>query len=133
MVDHEARRAAVKITAIQTGTANLHRRQEESPLEWGPVRRKLAIMLDSERAGPLPIYSYLIEHPEGLFVVDTGDSARNSLRGYLPRTNPFFQYAVQIRVAPEEEIGPRLTAMGVDLPGTSPIASKTCSTTRSTA
>ena len=57
------------------------------------------------------LYSFLIELPEGLFVVDTGDSARNSLKNYLARTNPFFQYAVQIKVAPEEEIGLRLVAM----------------------
>ena len=40
--------------------------------------------------------------------------ARNSLKNYLPRTNPFFQYAVQIEVAPEEEIGVRLADMGID-------------------
>ena len=108
-------RAKVKITAIQTGTANLHRLQEQAPLGWSPVRRKVGIMLDREWAGPLPIYCYLIEHPEGLFVVDTGDNARNSLKNYLPRTNPFFQYAVKIKVAPEEEIGVRLAAMGIDL------------------
>jgi glyoxylase-like metal-dependent hydrolase (beta-lactamase superfamily II) len=45
----------------------------------------------------------------------TPGTARNSLRNYLPRTNPFFQYMVQIGVAPEEEIGPRLTAMGIDI------------------
>jgi len=92
----------------------MNRRQEQAPLGWGPARRKLEIMLDKEWVGPLPIYSYLIEHPEGLFVVDTGDSARNSLKNYLPRTNPFFQYAVQIKVAPEEEIGVRLADMGID-------------------
>ncbi len=114
MVEEREGRPDVKITAIQSGMANLHRRQEQAPLEWSPARRKVEIMLDKEWAGPLPIYSYLIEHPEGLFVVDTGDSARNSLKNYLPRTNPFFQYAVQIKVAPEEEIGPRLTEMGID-------------------
>jgi glyoxylase-like metal-dependent hydrolase (beta-lactamase superfamily II) len=30
---------------------------------------------DSQWAGLVPIYSYLIEHPEGLFVVDTGDNS----------------------------------------------------------
>ena len=114
MVEEREGRAKVKITAMQSGTANLHRRHEQAPLDWSPARRKVEIMLDREWAGPLPIYSYLIEHPEGLFIVDTGDNARNSQRNYLPRTNPFFQYAVQIRVAPEEEIGPRLTAMGID-------------------
>lgn len=103
----------ITVHAIQTGTANCHVRQTASPQNIGQLRRKAGIMLDKQWAGPLPINAYLIDHPEGLFLVDTGDSWRNSERGYLPRLNPFFQHAVQIRVAPEEEIGPGLAAMGV--------------------
>ena len=61
MVEEREGRAEARITAIQSGTANLHRRQEQAPLEWNPVRRKIGIMLDKEWAGPLPIYSYLIK------------------------------------------------------------------------
>ncbi len=111
----EPSRAEITITAIRTGTANLHARHEIGNSGQGPGRRKLEIMLDRQWAGPLPIYAYLIEHPEGLFVVDTGDTARNSRRDWLPRTNPFFQHQVQIRVAPEEEIGPQLQRLGVDV------------------
>jgi N-acyl homoserine lactone hydrolase len=107
-------RAEIKITALQTGTANLHARHEKGRPGEGATRRKLSIMRDHEWVGPLPIYAYLLEHPEGLFVIDTGDSAHNSERDWLPRTNPFFQRQVQIRVAPEEEIGPRLSARGID-------------------
>lgn len=107
-------RAEIKVTAIQTGTANCHTKQEIGPSEWGPTRRKLGIMMDKEWAGPLPIYTYLLEHPEGNFLVDTGDSAHNSEKDWLPRLNPFFQKEVQIRVAPEEEVGPQLTSLGVD-------------------
>lgn len=105
----------VKITAIQTGTANCHVRQEAGRDGASPLRRKLDIFRDDEWTGPKPIYSFLIEHPEGLFVVDTGDNAKNSeLSGYLPKLNPFFQKMVQIKVAPEEEVGPQLTRLGVD-------------------
>jgi N-acyl homoserine lactone hydrolase len=64
--------------------------------------------------GPVPIFCFLIEHPEGRFLVDTGDTARNSVPGYLPRWNPFFMWEVIIKVAPLEEIGPRLQAMNLD-------------------
>lgn len=56
----------------------------------------------------------MIEHPEGIYLVDTGDRASNADRGYLPRWNPFFQHAVQVKVAPAEEIGIQLAARGVD-------------------
>jgi N-acyl homoserine lactone hydrolase len=84
MAHSEQGRANVKVTAIQTGTANLHHLHEEAPLQWNPLRRKLGILRDTQWVGPVPIYSYLIEHPEGLFVVDTGD---NSRKDYMPKTN----------------------------------------------
>jgi len=71
-------------------------------------------MLDKEWTGPHPIYAYLIDHPEGLLLVDTGDTARKSEHGYMLRLNPFFRYCIEIRVAPEEEIGTQLPAMAVN-------------------
>jgi hypothetical protein len=65
-----------------------------------PVGRKIDIFRDTRWVEPLPIYAYLIEHPEGLFLVDTGDTWRNSVPGYLPWWNPFFTKQVSIRVAP---------------------------------
>lgn len=111
----EGQSGEVRITAIRTGTANCHKLQEAGREGASPFRRKLDIMRDKEWTGPKPIYVFLVEHPEGLFVVDTGDNHHNSEKsGYLPRWNPFFQKAVQIKVAPEEEVGPQLTRLGVD-------------------
>ena len=106
-------RSALKITAIQTGTGNCHVRQIASPPDLGTVRRRAGILLDKQWTGPHPIYAYLIDHPEGLILVDTGDSARKSDRGYMPRLNPFFRCCIDPRVAPEEELGPQLTALGI--------------------
>jgi len=55
-----------------------------------------------------------VTRPEGRFLVDTGDTARNSVPGYLPWWNPFFTKEVVIKVAPFEEIGFRLQEMGLD-------------------
>jgi N-acyl homoserine lactone hydrolase len=76
--------------------------------------RKVDIIRDTEWVAPLPILSFLIEHPEGRFLVDTGDTAENSTPGYLPWWNPFFTKMVEIKVAPVEEIGPKLQNMGID-------------------
>lgn len=43
-----------------------------------------------------------------------GTRGATRLPGYLPRWNPFFTTQVLIKVAPLEEIGPRLQAMGMD-------------------
>lgn len=104
----------IQVTAIQTGTANLKTAQERGHAGRSALQRKIDIFRDNTWAGPLPILSYLIEHPEGNFLIDTGDTAMNSMPGYLPRWNPFFTKEVQIKVAPAEEIGPRLQALGID-------------------
>jgi len=106
-------RSKLKITVIQTGTGNPPVRLIASPQNIGTLRRRLGVIFCRERTGPHPINAYLIEHPEGLIVVDTGDTARKSERGYMPRLNPGISRSIDIRVAPDEEIGPQLNAMGI--------------------
>ena len=45
--------------------------------------------MDRNWTDPMPIYAWLIEHPEGLIVVDTGESARVNEPGYPPRWHPY--------------------------------------------
>lgn len=103
----------IKVTAIETGKARMKTAQRIGRDGRGPVGRKIDIFLDRNWVEPLPILCFLIEHPEGLFLVDTGDTWRNSVPGYLPGWNPFYKQ-VSIKVAPHEEIGPRLLAMSID-------------------
>jgi glyoxylase-like metal-dependent hydrolase (beta-lactamase superfamily II) len=103
-------RSKLKITPIQTGTGNPPVRLISSPQNIGTLRRRLGVIFCRERTGPHPINAYLIEHAEGLIVVDTGDTARKSDRGYMPR---LIRHSTEIRVAPEEEIGPQLNALGI--------------------
>jgi glyoxylase-like metal-dependent hydrolase (beta-lactamase superfamily II) len=103
----------IKVTAIETGKARMKTAQRTGRDDRGPVGRKIDIFLDRNWVEPLPILCFLIEHPEGLFLVDTGDTWRNSVPGYLPGWNPFYKQ-VSIKVAPHEEIGPRLLAMDID-------------------
>jgi len=72
------------------------------------------MLLDRGWTDPLPIYTYLIEHPEGLFLFDTGETARTATKGFLPWWHPFFRLSVDIRVGPDDEIGPRLRTLGID-------------------
>ena len=103
----------IKVTAIETGKARMKKAQNVGREDRGAVGRKIDIFRDREWTEPKPILCYLVEHPEGLFLVDTGDTWRNSVPGYLPGWNPFYKQ-VSIKVAPQEEVGPRLTAMGID-------------------
>jgi N-acyl homoserine lactone hydrolase len=101
----------MKIHAIQTGTVALTTSWREGV---GHGRRRLLnTLLDRQWTEPLPIYAFAIEHPEGVIVVDTGETARVAEPGYFPRWSPFFRFAVRERVEPEQEIGPQLKRLGV--------------------
>jgi len=101
----------VRIHAIQAGTVLIHERQRVG--EEGPLRR-VKMLLDRDWTEPLPILAWLIEHPEGLIVVDTGETARAAEPGYYPRTDLYFRFAIRLMMRADEEIGPQMRALGLD-------------------
>lgn len=101
----------IRIHAIETGKVAVKTRQREGVGTGN--RRFLNMLLDSEWTKPLPIYCWLIEHPEGLVLVDTGETARATERGYFPRWHPYYRRGVRAWVDTTEEIGPQLESLGV--------------------
>lgn len=101
----------MKIHPIKTGTVRIHERQRRG--EGHGITRAVRTLFDRTWTEPLPIYAWLIEHPEGLIVVDTGETARTAAPDYFPRWHPFYRYAVRPEVRPDEEIGLQLLDIGV--------------------
>jgi N-acyl homoserine lactone hydrolase len=100
----------LKIHAINTGKVTIRPNQVEGK-GADPVRM-LNVYLDRRWTEPLPIYAWAIEHPEGIVVVDTGETAKTAERGYFPRWHPYYRN-VKTDVKPEEEIGPQLEEIGI--------------------
>jgi glyoxylase-like metal-dependent hydrolase (beta-lactamase superfamily II) len=71
-------------------------------------------MLDRKFTDPLPIWAWAIEHPDGVIVVDAGETARVMEPGWFPRWHPYFHTAVRFDVRPEQEIGPQLRERGIE-------------------
>jgi N-acyl homoserine lactone hydrolase len=101
----------IRIHPIQTGTVVVRERQRRGEGR-GPVR-VLKTLADRRWTEPLPILAWAIEHPEGLIVVDAGETARAAQPGYYPAWNPYFRFALQLHVEPGEEIGPGLERLGL--------------------
>ncbi len=100
----------MKIHAIQTGTVAIRPNQR---LGKGSGYDRLFHTLSDRRwTEPLPIYAWVIEHPEGVIVIDTGETARTSEPGYFTRWHPYFRH-VKSSVTPDQEIGPQLRAFGI--------------------
>jgi glyoxylase-like metal-dependent hydrolase (beta-lactamase superfamily II) len=71
------------------------------------------MLFDEQWTEWLPIYAWLIEHDEGLILVDTGETSRVHERGYHPAWHPFYRRASRFSIHLDEEIGPQLRALGV--------------------
>jgi N-acyl homoserine lactone hydrolase len=100
----------VKIHAIQTGTVALTTAWREGV---GHGRRRIVqTMIDRKWTEPLPIYAFVIEHPEGVIVVDTGETASASQPGYFVGWHPGLR-AFREWVEPEQEIGQQLRRLGI--------------------
>jgi N-acyl homoserine lactone hydrolase len=97
--------------AISTGRVRVRRSQTES--KGTGISRMTNMLVDPEWTDWLPIYVWVIEHNEGIIVVDTGETARVHDQGYHPSWHPFYRRAVNFSVQPEEELGPQLRALGI--------------------
>lgn len=102
----------MQIHAISTGTVAIKASQRMGKGR-GAVTRLLNTLADPVWLDPLPIYAWVIEHPEGLIVVDTGETARGSRPDYFPRWHPYYRLAVRLNVRPEDEIGPQMKQVGL--------------------
>jgi N-acyl homoserine lactone hydrolase len=101
----------VRISALQTGTVAVKEVQREGRGR-GPARI-INVLRARQWTEPLPIHVWVIEHPEGVILIDTGETARASGPGYFPRWQPYFRVAVRFAVRPDQEIGPQLEHIGI--------------------
>lgn len=99
------------IIPIKTGTVRIRPSLRAGDMNKSLWRRRVDILTDRDWTQPLPIYTYLIEHDEGHLLFDCGETSR---AGFFPWWHPYFRFAVDLNVAPPEEIGPQFRARGID-------------------
>lgn len=98
----------VRIHPLQTGYIQL----KETQRQRTPGGR-LKMFFDQRWTEKLPIYAWVIEHPEGIILVDTGDTARTSDPDYFPRWHPYYRFCMRMDVLPEQEVGQQLRRIGI--------------------
>ncbi len=97
----------MKIHALTTGTVQIKQSQLEPRHPILPLQI-LRLIRDPRWTAPLPIHAFLIEHPEGHILVDSGDVA-----GEFPAGIP--RQIARKQVPPHQEIGVQLQARGVSI------------------
>jgi len=110
--DRAKRSRMIRIHPIRTGSVQF--RPAQIRARTSGLGRWWRILSDQEWTRDMPIWCYLIEHPEGLFMIDTGETARVTEQGFMPRWNPYLRRALRYKIAPEDEVGPQLKRLGFD-------------------
>ena len=100
--------ATMKVHAIQTGFVRIKTAQVEGRGQG--LARRLAVFTDSNWTDWLPTYAWVIEHRDGVVVVDTGQGSHLQTGKSL---HPYVRWEVVFRIEREEEIGPQLRALGI--------------------
>lgn len=76
--------------------------------------RLMHTLFDNRFTEWLPIFCYVVEHPEGLIVIDTGIPANANDAVWFPPWMRLVQRAAYFdRMTPEEEVGPQLQKRGL--------------------
>ena len=104
------------VHAIQTGWVSVKRAHRAFR---GPDALALPAIVASIRWTPwLPVIAWVIEHPDGMIVVDTGETARMVTDPDYPSCDGsggwFYRNQLRFAVTPEQEIGAQMRGLGLD-------------------
>ncbi|MFK8005377.1 MAG: N-acyl homoserine lactonase family protein [Saprospiraceae bacterium] len=105
----------VKIHAIQTGTVAVKRSHLTN--RTAHFLTPIKISLDKHFTEFMPIWAWVIEHPEGVIVIDTGENAEVMNPDYFkPAGKLIAKYSkrnLKFNVSRENEIGVQLRKLGI--------------------
>jgi glyoxylase-like metal-dependent hydrolase (beta-lactamase superfamily II) len=106
---------ALTVHAVRSGfVACKEQHRTLSVPDW---LRLPAIVLDRRWTEWMPVTTYVIEHPDGVFVVDAGQREETGDASALdtdPGTRWFYRNLLRLAFRPEERIDRRLCALGID-------------------
>lgn len=106
--------SGIRIHAIQTGYVAVKRSHRAY---GGPDALALpTILLDWRWTEWLPIYCWAIEHPEGVIVIDTGESSQSADPDYFacdPGSRFVYNRILRFAVTKEDEVGMQLRSLGI--------------------
>jgi N-acyl homoserine lactone hydrolase len=104
----EASAHMVKVHVLDTGRVKAHRRQVDPHPRDG--LRLLATLADRQWTEWLPVWSFAIEHGDGLVVVDAGQDPDF----VSPRWDIYLRFAVRFDVNDADRLDARLRGAGLD-------------------
>ncbi|KAI6089527.1 beta-lactamase-like protein [Hypoxylon rubiginosum] len=103
---------SINIRIIETGSIRVRPSLITQP-PGNVLLRRLKFLSDRQWTDPIPIYAFLITHPEGNFLFDLGETPKCIQKGYFPWWQ-VGQYCVSMDIKPDQGLGSQLRAQGID-------------------
>jgi glyoxylase-like metal-dependent hydrolase (beta-lactamase superfamily II) len=104
----------MRIHALNTGSMTVKQSYVEGK-GHSRLSRLTSVLFDPKFHTPIPIYTWVIEHPEGTIVIDTGETAQVNDPSYFPAyQRPYWTSQYRFHITPEDEIGPQLRRRGIE-------------------
>jgi glyoxylase-like metal-dependent hydrolase (beta-lactamase superfamily II) len=106
----------VKIHAVSTGSVSVKSKFIDSNKTG--LFGKLDFIFDKKFTGWMPIWAWVIEHPEGIFVIDTGENSDINSHNYFKSSGIFANWLnramFKLNVSREEEIDQQLLKLNIN-------------------
>lgn len=106
-----------KVHLLSTGAVSVKTKFRDARFKGLPAM--IDFMLDRKFTEWMPIWVMVIEHPEGIFVIDTGENARVNDKDYFRSSGIFENWfnttQFKFLAKPEEELGPQLQQLNIDI------------------
>lgn len=107
--------SAIRLTMFQTGWVAVKKQHREFS---GPSALRIpAIITSLSWTEWLPITAFLIEHPEGVFLVDTGETTQMVSNPEYPACDAgsrfFYRHNLRFILQGTDEIGPQMLRFGI--------------------
>ncbi|KAJ5628863.1 hypothetical protein N7490_011091 [Penicillium lividum] len=103
----------VQLTFLSTGTVRIRPSMSSQPASNWPLLRRIRSLCDRNWTESLPVGVFLIHHPEGLFLFDTGQSPCCNDSGYFPRVALFNGLLSQFTIEHKDGILEQLHGLGI--------------------
>lgn len=105
-----------RVHAIQTGMVSVNRAFRTRKGGPGPIS-KIRMLMETSFTEWLPVRAWLIEHPEGNILIDTGERATIMRPDYFQAAGKFASWLMRricrFRLEDKDEIGPQLATLGL--------------------
>jgi glyoxylase-like metal-dependent hydrolase (beta-lactamase superfamily II) len=106
-------REPVQLEFLTTGTVRIRPSMRSQPVGNFTILRRIKSLFDREWTESLPVGVFLIRHPEGIFLFDTGQSPCCNDVGYFPRLAVFNGLLSEFTIEHQDGILEQLHERGI--------------------